>query len=588
MSEALKGRYKISKKDVTMRTWAKYFKLGTDGKIAILIILFALSLRMTLMAYWPPSDSDESFIGLQAMHIAYHSEHPIFLYGQYYMGTLEPFVGALFFHLFGVSVFSFRLTTALLFALFLVSMYCLTSLLYSKKLALIVLLLLSLGTRTIFTPEIMVEGGAVESLLFGSLLMLLASWLAFTARKSEESSQQRLRLAVFGCWGFIAGIGLWSDYLICPFLLMSGLLLAIFCIHEWRTRALIYLLTGFMIGALQLIIYNIHPSPGQNSLQVILSLQHSAQPGTVVDAMLVVKEWFGTILFSLPMITGLSSPCLLGDLPLFGATTINAHTIACTTFNGSWGLGYIVLLLLGVFVSIRTLRELRRLYQAKPAAWPEEKRQAAALHVARFALLAGAGLTILLYALSPVAAQRPWSTRYLTCLLIALPAILWPLWNGFGIAIARRLPVRLAAFAGVCRRGILLLLVAMLILGTIFTFQAVPAAAAIDQQEYGLVHDLLALNVTHVYSEYWTCGRLMFQSQERIICAVVNEQMNIDYNRYEPYALTVAADPQAAYIFPTDPIYASYVNNFAQMVASSNQLYRRYIFDAYIVYVPYG
>ena len=40
-----------------------------------------------------------------ALHIAYRGEHPLFFYGQEYMGPLEAYIGALLFHIFGVSLF---------------------------------------------------------------------------------------------------------------------------------------------------------------------------------------------------------------------------------------------------------------------------------------------------------------------------------------------------------------------------------------------------------------------------------------------------------------------------------------------------
>ncbi len=159
----------------------KQLKIGTYGIIAFLIIALATLLRILLIAWgWPHSNADEDTMGIMAMHIAYKGEHPIFYYGQYYMGTLEAFLGAAFFHLFGVSVFSLRLGTVLLFALFLTSMYFLTSLLYTKKLALITLVLLSLGSSIMLDTEIIALGGYPELLFFGSLSLLLASWLALT------------------------------------------------------------------------------------------------------------------------------------------------------------------------------------------------------------------------------------------------------------------------------------------------------------------------------------------------------------------------------------------------------------------------
>ncbi|HYT41625.1 MAG TPA: hypothetical protein VEP90_04725, partial [Methylomirabilota bacterium] len=125
----------------------RQIKIETYGILAFLIIALATLLRIFLIAWgWPHSNADVDTMGLMAMHIAYKGEHPIFFYGQNYQGTLQAYLGVVFFRLFGISVFSFRLGSVLFFTLFLVIMYCLTSLLYTKKLALIALALLSFGS----------------------------------------------------------------------------------------------------------------------------------------------------------------------------------------------------------------------------------------------------------------------------------------------------------------------------------------------------------------------------------------------------------------------------------------------------------
>src|SRR5579863_8841358 len=107
-------------------------------------------MRVVLIAQgWPETNSDEGTMGLEAMHIAFRGEHPIFLYGQNYMGMVEAYLGAALFRLFGVSLFNLRLGMLLLFTLFLIAIYALVCLLYSKKFALAVLALLCVGTPTI-------------------------------------------------------------------------------------------------------------------------------------------------------------------------------------------------------------------------------------------------------------------------------------------------------------------------------------------------------------------------------------------------------------------------------------------------------
>src|SRR5690242_12608632 len=210
----------------------KQFKISAYELFALAIIVFATLLRIILIAKgWPQTNSDEDTMGLMALHILNRGEHPIFFYGQSYMGAFEAYLGAALFRLFGVSVFTLRLGTILLFALFLVSMYFLTSLLYTKKLALVVLILLSFGSIVVLDTQLIALGGYPELLLFGSLAMLLASWLALTSGQYTSWRIKCWRFIGYLCWGLVVGLGFWSDFLMIPFILASGLLLALFC---WR------------------------------------------------------------------------------------------------------------------------------------------------------------------------------------------------------------------------------------------------------------------------------------------------------------------------------------------------------------------
>src|SRR5713101_4261775 len=111
----------------------KWVKIGPHGMYAVGIIALAILLRLVLTALgWPPTNSDESTMGLMALHIASLKDFPIFMYGQLYMGAFEAYLAAVLFHLFGTSLFTLRLAMMLLYTFFLVSMYLLTSLLYTK------------------------------------------------------------------------------------------------------------------------------------------------------------------------------------------------------------------------------------------------------------------------------------------------------------------------------------------------------------------------------------------------------------------------------------------------------------------------
>jgi predicted membrane-bound mannosyltransferase len=84
--------------------------MGKYARGAIAIIVVAVLLRIVFISQsYPVTNSDESTMGLMALHIAYRGEHPTFFYDQNYMGSLEAYLGAAFFHLFGPSTFSLRL-----------------------------------------------------------------------------------------------------------------------------------------------------------------------------------------------------------------------------------------------------------------------------------------------------------------------------------------------------------------------------------------------------------------------------------------------------------------------------------------------
>src|SRR6266704_6805658 len=115
----------------------KYLGLSPSVLGVLIAIALATAIRVALISLgWQTTNSDEDTMGLMALHIAYRGEFPVFFYGQNYMGALEAYIGALLFHLLGPSLFSLRLGLVFLFDLFLLVMYLLARLLYTKRLAL--------------------------------------------------------------------------------------------------------------------------------------------------------------------------------------------------------------------------------------------------------------------------------------------------------------------------------------------------------------------------------------------------------------------------------------------------------------------
>ncbi len=194
-------------------------------------------------------------------------------------------------------------------------------------------------------------------------------------------------------------------------------------------------------------------------------------------------------------------------------------------------------------------------------------------------LLGSVILTLVSYATSPSSAVPPVVTyRYLLCAFIAAPAILWPVWNGLR---TRRLPSRRKINSSfLLNGGLLLLIFATFFSGTVRTFADIPAAQSAYQQEDTLVQDLLKIGATRIYSEYWTCNRLTFHSQEKIICSVLDDQLNPGFDRYMPYRYIVRAAPHPTYIFP---LGSKQANLLKSQMHATNNYYREYVFEGYLI-----
>ncbi|HET8912328.1 MAG TPA: hypothetical protein VFN23_12730, partial [Ktedonobacteraceae bacterium] len=376
-----------------MYTFKNRLRLSRDAILALCIIALAFVVRLILIAHgWPNTTSEEGTFGLEAMHIAYRGEFPIFMYGQHYMGTLEAYFGALFFHIFGTSLFSLRLGMLTLFTLFLFCLYSLTKLLYSPRMALFTLLILSFGSQGILQPEMMVLGGTTETLLFGTLLLLLATRLALSSGQKHTPRDRWVRLVEFAAWGCCAGLGLWSHLLVAPFLLVSGLLLLLFCYKELLTLAPVALLLGLIIGSIPLILYNLKAPASQNSIATFLSIYNIGHP-VVADPSFPLKQLSGTFLFSLPTATGMNTICDVRAMPFFSATPTPA---ICILTQGGWSLAYLLLMATAFCLTGWGLFTLSKFYKGRISNWSVEERPMAVIYAAQLMLLLSAVLTLFL------------------------------------------------------------------------------------------------------------------------------------------------------------------------------------------------
>ncbi|MGZ3602959.1 MAG: DUF423 domain-containing protein, partial [Ktedonobacterales bacterium] len=124
------------------------------------MLAFAAVYRLALsLRGWPGLDSDEAIIGLMARHILLRGEHPIFFYGQYYLGPLQAYAAALMFAIFGSSQLTLRLVVLPLTIGFFAAMYALGRAAYGRAVGLLVLTWLALGPPYATLRELVAVGG---------------------------------------------------------------------------------------------------------------------------------------------------------------------------------------------------------------------------------------------------------------------------------------------------------------------------------------------------------------------------------------------------------------------------------------------
>jgi len=186
------------------------------------ILLSGLLLKAALMDTESTSfDSDEAIVALMARHIL-AGERPLFFYGQAYMGSLDAFLTAASFWLFGSSVWALRAVQGLLFVGLMLGTYCLARRLYKDECTAQTSALLIAIPPSLFSLYTTVTlGGYGETLLCGIWLLILGQQI------THEAQTSWLHWAVFG---LVAGLSLW----ILPLSVVYLLPLLLLIVRKWR------------------------------------------------------------------------------------------------------------------------------------------------------------------------------------------------------------------------------------------------------------------------------------------------------------------------------------------------------------------
>ncbi|SCG40785.1 hypothetical protein GA0070609_0933 [Micromonospora echinaurantiaca] len=534
------------------------------GPLTVAAIVAGVGYRLWLLLHdTPPTNSDEATMGLAALHIAQGRQFPVWFYGQEYMGPLEAYLAAPVFALAGPSVLGLRLPTLALYALFVLLAWRLTLRLTGDRwFALLVVALLALGSDRIVKNQLIAGGGYPEMNPAGMALALLAYDLA--------AGRPGRRLPRWAAWGFLAGLMAWVDPLVLPYVAATGAVLLGFRWGELRGPAGALLGLAAALGAAPLLGHSL--LTGRNPLAAVLAAGGGDQSAGWADRL------HGALVLGPPLGMGFCSP---------------SH---CATWQLWWAAALPVLLAAAGVTAWRTLRTLGA-EPAAPGGPPAAARSGAARSAfgagsnrpaglglggtdapgerrrcdadgdprvgaaIRLALVLGGVATLAVYAVSSAAGRTPVeSSRYLSCLLISLPALLWPLWTaargaGWGAGAGRDVSGsagsgRRAGVLRVAAVGVLAATAGTAVVATAGAIGTAPAAQAAEARHTALVAALRERGVRHVYAGYWTCNRLTFASAEDVVCAVIDDDLSPGHDRYLPYRRAVRQAAAPAWVAP--------------------------------------
>ena len=398
--------------------------------------------------------------------------------------------------------------------------------------------LLAFGSDRVIKDQL-ISNGYAWSVPLGALLLLGAVVLG--------QRQTRWRLLGFAGWGFAAGVALWTDWLIAPYLAAAAALLVLGVGRELWGRSGLALLAGLLVGDAAQIAYDVAAGWPSSSVNVYLHKTLGGAAGPETGPLADRLE--GGLLIGVPMRLGLCEPN------------------ACGGPSRVFGVAVLVLLVVSGVLALLGVRRARRLDLVQAG---------------RLALVLPALLSIALYTHSAAAGIAPTeSVRYLVCVVISTPAFFWPLWT-----VARRLTERRIAAV-----------VAIAVLAA-FTVQAVVSTArvagtvawhrqaGVDQR--ALIGALEQLGVRYFYTQYWTCARLVFATRERLVCANVSDDLGRDQDKLPGHRAAVDAAAAPAYVFESgsavDRAFADYLRgqpDGARILAAAHEVagYRIYLPD---------
>ena len=501
----------------------------------VAILTLGLAWRLWNLARDVPTlNSDEAIVGLMALHML-HGEWTTFYWAQDYMGSLEAVLAAPLIRLLGPTSLALRLPPLLTGIGFIALVYRLGALLYSRAVGLVSALLLALATPFFMTMSVRAFGGYTETLALGSASLLLAL---------RGASPTRRRWLWAGLAGGVAGLALWTDPLVAPYLLVAALIYTMRRRRDllrWPNGAA--LAAGLLAGASPAIVYNI-AKPAATIAQMIGVSALGGGPR--LTPALIVQRLVSTLTVSLPIIAG--AP--FAGVQEMGLTALDFQRLAAGRLV-SYAISLALLALAALALASTAARLIRR-WRAL-FGWNADKQSASAMRLqGQLALLVlgACYLAGFLFTRDPAVYAAP---RYLLPLYTLTPLVIGEAWLWLRRSrVARRLARTPRARLSVAALGLAVLL-AWNVAGVVGVTPAMTAGIEHGQRVPGQNAALLStLTARHVHtvitSSYWIGYTLCYESGEAVIPVMSGPDGRMGYNRYPSYVARGLRDPAPAYI----------------------------------------
>jgi hypothetical protein len=339
----------------------------------------------------------------------------------------------------------------------------------------------------------------------------------------------------------------------------------------------------------------------QTPWSIFFGLAHGTTNAAPYAQLGLQHSILNTLQVTLPTATGFPF-CPVMEYPFLGDNT--PRTLQCSIIQSTWGIGYLVLALVTIILAlIVIIKLLRTTHDTKISS--QERHQYLVRRTAPLIMATTALLEVISYTLTSGPVWQPgYHASYLIGLVAMTPAIIWPLWNAAAHTWKQRRIWKIVSTYG--SRVILIAVAVIMITGTVMAFSEVPEAHATEAQRTALINYLEKMGMTRIRTDYWTCYSLIFASNEKIDCEVVQYQTNAQtgsvspipsHNRFapphsedSPFRQAVdTANNNISYMCSTDPHntdpeYACVAALQTMVKSSPPYRFTKYNFGGYVIY----